>query len=118
MNHATFRRGFSWPHLRRVSWFLVVLAILQLLDLATTLLLLSIGGTEANPIAAWGLRHGVATFVALKVGLAALLLAFVPLMEREREVRALRAAAWTCLGLDLLFGAAVASNAVQFLLFA
>ena len=106
------------PRLRRVSWFLLVFAVLQVLDLATTLLLLSIGGIEANPIAAWGLSHGVPTFVALKLTFAGVLLAFIPLMQREREPRSVRAATWTCLGLDVLFGAVVASNMLQFLVFA
>jgi hypothetical protein len=127
MNGASVRLGprppASGPHLhlprlRRVSWFLLIFAILQVLDLATTLLLLSIGGVEANPIAAWSLSHGVPAFVALKLTFAGILLAFIPAMEREREPLAVRAATWTCLGLDLLFGAAVASNALQFLLFA
>jgi len=39
----------GWARLRRISRFLVVFAVLQVLDLATTLLLLSIGGIEANP---------------------------------------------------------------------
>ena len=110
--------GLHLPHLRRVSWFLLVFAVLQLLDLATTLLLLSIGGIEANPIAAWSLAHGVPTFVAMKLLFAAILAGFIPLMEREREPRSVRAATWTCLGLDLLFGAVVASNMLQFLVFA
>jgi hypothetical protein len=111
------RRRLHLPRLRRVSWFLLVLAVLQALDLATTLLLLSIGGVEANPIAAWSLAHGVPTYVVLKLALAGVLLAFIPPMEREREPRSVRAAARLCLGLDALFGAAVVSNALQFLLF-
>jgi hypothetical protein len=116
LNVRRVRGRFGLPRLRRVSWFLVVFAVLQILDLATTLLLLSIGGIEANPIAAWSLQHGVPFFVAMKFGLALVLLSFVPLMERERGQ--VRAATWTCLGLDVLFGAVVASNAVQVVLFA
>jgi hypothetical protein len=116
---ATDRPGWRLPRLRRVSWALLAFAVLQVLDMATTLLLLAIGGIELNPVAAWSLAHGVPAFVAMKLGLAAILAAFVPLVERERAEKAgLRAATWTCLGLDVLFAAAVASNALQFLLFA
>jgi hypothetical protein len=104
------------PRLRRVSWFLIVLSLLQVLDMASTLLLLSIGGVEANPIAAWSLQQGVPAFVAMKIGLAAVLLAFVPLIERERGP--IRATTWACLGFDVLFAAVVASNVAQFVAFA
>lgn len=115
---AASARRLHLPRLRKVSWFLLAFAVLQLLDLATTLLLLSIGGVEVNPIAAWSLQQGVSAFVALKLFFASVLLAFIPLMEREREPRSVRAATRLCLGLDVLFGAAVVSNGVQFLLFA
>jgi hypothetical protein len=116
MNVLHVQGRFALPHLRRVSWLLIAFAVLQVLDMATTVLLLAIGGVEMNPVAAWSLQRGVPFFVAMKFGLALVLLAFVPLMERERGQ--VRAATWTCLGLDVLFGAVVASNAVQVVLFA
>jgi len=82
----------------------------------STLGLLSIGGTELNPVAAWSLRFGVPAFVAMKLGLALIVAAFVPFIERERG--SLRATTWTCAGFDIAFAAVVASNAVQFMLFA
>lgn len=96
---------------------LVALAALQVLDLVSTLLLLSIGGVEANPVSAWLLSYGVGAFVATKLGLAALLLAFVPRLRRERQP-GLRTAMWTCAGFDAVYVLAVVSNLVQFAVFA
>jgi len=102
--------------LRRISRLLLVFAALQILDMASTLLLLSIGGTEMNPVAAWSLQRGVLAFVGLKLGLAGVLAAFIPLLERDRSPA--RAATWTALGMDCVFALVVATNLIQFVLFA
>jgi hypothetical protein len=108
--HARRRR---W---RTVSWLLASLAALQVLDMVSTLLLLSIGGMELNPIASWSLKQGVPVFVALKIGIALVLLAFIPLVQREK--RDVRAATWACASCDVVFGIAVALNFLQFVIFA
>ena len=76
--------------MRAVSWLLIALAVLQVLDLVTTLVGLRLGAAEANPVARGLLGLGTGAFVALKIALAGLVVAFIPMMEEER--RPLRAA--------------------------
>lgn len=114
--HKPAPRRVEKHHLKQVSRFLIVLAILQILDLASTLVAVSSGATEANPLAAWTLRQGVPAFIALKLLLAAAVVAVIPFLERER--RPLRAATWTTFGFDLAFAGVVGANFGQVLLFA
>lgn len=103
---------------RFLTWLLAGFAALQVLDLTSTLLLMSIGGTEVNPVSAWLLQQGVGTFVAVKLTAAAVLLACIPLVRRSRPAPGMRTATWTCAGFDTLYVVTVLSNFVQFAVFA
>jgi hypothetical protein len=119
--------AFARPHpslrgrapLRRLSRFLLALAVLQVADLLSTLWILAAGGVEANPMSAWLLSYGQGAFVAAKCTLALVLVACVLGLERGRRITAPPpAVAWTALGVDLVYGLAVVSNVAQVILFA
>ena len=103
--------------LRLVSRLLAALALLQILDMASTLLLLSIGGMEANPVSAWLLQRGVGAFVLAKLAIAAAALTVIPFLEKDRR-KVGAGTTWTCVGFDVIYGITVVSNLIQFALFA
>ncbi len=109
--------GHSSHHrLRLVSRLFLIFAVLQVLDGLSTFLLLGAGGTELNPLSGWLLRGGLSVFIAVKLALAFLLVALVPLLERDRGDHP--SVAWTVVGLDAIYLLAVASNLAQVVLFA
>ncbi|MEM8710256.1 MAG: DUF5658 family protein [Planctomycetota bacterium] len=86
-----------------ITWLLISSAA----DLALTLLHLSQGGTEANPIMDWFLvRGGTAAFVAAKLGLTAIPGLFLLLHVRFRGTRI------ALVGLGAMYGVLLAYHAV------
>ena len=104
--------------LRRLSKVLIFLAVLQALDLASTLMLLGIGGIEANPISAWLLRQGSAAFIAVKMAIIGALAVVVWMLERNRRSAKAPGLTWTAMGFDVVYAVTVVSNLVQFAVFA
>ena len=84
------RRTFATGVLRDNSEALVVLVVvlnaLNILDLALTAEVLSLGAAEANPIMAAAFAHGWETAALVKVGSMALISLAVLLMRRYRRV--------------------------------
>lgn len=117
-NRSVKRLAKPFTDLRPASRLLAILAMLQILDLTSTLLLLSIGGIEANPMSSWLLRHGALTFIGAKVGLALVIGISILQLERDRNAQRSKAVRWTAIGFDLVYGLAVVSNLLQFALFA
>ena len=85
---------------------LLLLALLNVADLALTLTLLELGGVEGNPILAAAYERSAACFVGVKVGLAGF---GIGILWRHRQHEAARAAT---LGGLLLYSAIVALHAV------
>lgn len=102
---SPFPRWEAPPRERSMGWIIVAVAIVQLLDLATTVGALAGGHTELNPfIAAVVERLGVPGLFAIKLALASVIVA---------SISGLRGA-WAAsagIGSVALAGAAVASNA-------
>lgn len=107
------RRSADNPHVyvdrytRTETSLILWLVFASVADLALTLLHLSQGGTEANPVMDWFLVHGgTAAFVAAKLGLTALPALFLLIHARFRGTRP------ALVGLAAMYGALLAYHAV------
>lgn len=84
-------------------------AVLQVLDIVTTLAAQSAGGTEVNPVSAGLMEHGMGVWVAVKLGLALVFLAFLPALKDLRWTQK-RTAARASLAFAMLMVFVVVTN--------